>query len=191
MTKQEIRNIYKEKRKQLSHHTTEKFNDLLLINFQKAKLPFINCVHTYLSSSKLGEADTAKIIRYLQFKNPELIVAVPKVDVHSGNMVQYYFDEDTVVVHNAFGIDEPVNGDLITEKEIDLVLVPLLAFDKMGYRVGYGKGHYDKFLSRCRPDVIKAGISFYDPVDEIEDINAFDIPLNFCVTPQELYVFDN
>ena len=74
--------------------------------------------------------------------------------------------------------------------EIDLVLVPLLAFDKNGYRVGYGKGYYDKFLSNCRPDVIKIGLSFFDAVDEIEDIDDYDLPLNFCVTPQRLYDFE-
>ena len=63
MKKQELRDIFKEKRKTLSVHDIEKFNDLILINFQKLKLPFINCVHTYIASLKLGEPDTATIIR--------------------------------------------------------------------------------------------------------------------------------
>ena len=190
MIKEELRKIYKEKRKQLSHHDIEKFTDLFLINFQKADIPFITCVHTYLASPQLGEADTANIIRYLQFKNPFLKVVIPKIDIHTGVMKHYRYNEETELISNAFGIDEPKEGTIVPESEIDLVLVPLLVFDKNGYRVGYGKGYYDKFLPQCRPDVIKAGICFFDAVDSIEDINTFDIPLNFCITPSELYAFE-
>lgn len=189
MTKKELRKIYHEKRKELSIHTIEKFNDLILINFQKINLPFINCVHTYLASLKLVEVDTAIIIRYLKFKNPHLKVAVPKIDIHSGNMRHFHLDEEVKLISNGYGIQEPDNAREIMEDEIDLVLVPLLAFDHRGYRVGYGKGYYDKFLTVCRPDVIKIGLSFFDPVDEISDVNVFDIPLDFCVTPHQLFDF--
>ena len=81
------------------------------------------------------------------------------------------------------------SGEITEPDEIDLVLVPLLAFDQEGYRVGYGKGYYDKFLSQCREDVIKIGLSFFEPVDAISDINQFDMSLNYCVTPQQVYDF--
>ncbi|HXR83067.1 MAG TPA: 5-formyltetrahydrofolate cyclo-ligase [Hanamia sp.] len=189
MTKQELRNIFKEKRKQLSLHDIEKFNDMLLINFQKLKLPFINCIHTYMASLKLGEPDTAKIIRYLQFKNPMLKIVIPKIDIHSGNMVHYHFHDGVEMIQNAYGIDEPKEGTVVSEEEIDVVLLPLLAFDKRGYRVGFGKGYYDRFLPFCRPNIIKIGLSFFEPVDEITDISGFDIPLNFCVTPDKIFDF--
>jgi 5-formyltetrahydrofolate cyclo-ligase len=189
MTKQELRNIFKEKRKALSVHDIEKFNDLILINFQKINLPFINCVHTYVASLKLGEPDTTTIVRYLQFKNPLIKIVIPKIDIHSGNIVHYHFDEEVEMITNAYGIDEPKGGHLILENEIDLVLIPLLAFDKKGFRVGFGKGYYDKFLARCKSNVIKTGLSFFDPVDEIKDISGFDIPLNFCITPKEIFSF--
>ncbi|MDP4284969.1 MAG: 5-formyltetrahydrofolate cyclo-ligase [Bacteroidota bacterium] len=189
MNKKQLRNIYKEKRKAISVHQLDKLNDLVLVNFQKIPLPFINCIHTYLASLKLGEADTSKIVRYLQFKNPELKVVVPKIDIHTGNMDHFHFDESIEIVNNAYGISEPKDGNKVRENEIDLVLVPLLTFDKKGHRVGYGKGYYDKFLCRCRKDVITVGLSFFDPVDEIEDINSFDIPLNYCVTPEQVFIF--
>jgi 5-formyltetrahydrofolate cyclo-ligase len=189
MTKKELRDIFKEKRKLLSSHDIEKFNDMVLVNFQKLKLPFINCIHTYMASLKLGEPDTAKIIRYLQFKNPMMKVVIPKIDIHSGNMVHYHFHEGVEMIQNAYGIEEPKDGTVISEEEIDVVLLPLLAFDKRGYRVGFGKGYYDRFLPFCRPNVIKIGLSFFDPVDEIKDISGFDIPLNFCVTPHKIFDF--
>lgn len=189
MIKATLRKIYKEKRTRLSPQEIEKFTDLILINFQAIQLPFLSCIHTYIASEKLGEADTSGITRYLQFKNPGLKILAPKIDIATGNMQHLNFDDEVELVHNAFGIAEPFSGEMIEPDEIDLVLVPLLAFDTQGYRVGYGKGYYDKFLSQCRENVIKIGLSFFEPVNTIDDINQFDISLNYCVTPQKVYEF--
>lgn len=70
-----------------------------------------------------------------------------------------------------------------------MVLIPLLAFDKKGYRVGYGKGFYDRFLADCRPDVVKVGLSVFEPIDEIADLNEFDIKMDFCITPNRVWQF--
>jgi 5-formyltetrahydrofolate cyclo-ligase len=69
------------------------------------------------------------------------------------------------------------------------VLVPLLAFDESGYRVGYGKGFYDRFLQQCRKDVLTVGFSYFDAIDKIEDTHQFDVPLNYCITPHRIYEF--
>ena len=189
MTKAELRKVYKEKRSRLSFQEVEKFTDLILINFQQIRLPFISYVHTYIASEKLGEADTSALTRYLEFKNPGLKILVPKIDITSGDMQHFHFNDEVELVNNAFGIAEPAGGETFSPDEIDLVLVPLLAFDKRGFRVGYGKGYYDRFLSECRQDVIKIGLSFFEPEEQIDDINQFDIPLNYCVTPQQVFEF--
>lgn len=189
MKKEELRFIYKQKRKVLSLQSIEKFNDLILINFQKLPLPPVECVHTYLSSLKLGEPETANIIKYLEFKNPLIKIVIPKVDIHSGNLAHFHYNNQVELIKSDYGIDEPKHGNQISEDEIDLVLIPLLAFDKTGYRVGFGKGYYDKFLARCRKDVIKVGLSFFEPVEKIEDVTGYDIPLDFCVTPTETFIF--
>ena len=84
---------------------------------------------------------------------------------------------------------EPYNNIFNDPEEIDLILVPLLAFDTYGYRVGYGKGYYDKFLKECREDLVKIGFSYFDPVDVIDDINAFDVKLTYCITPNANFTF--
>ena len=71
---------------------------------------------------------------------------------------------------------------------INIILVPLLAFDKNGHRVGYGGGYYDKFMIHY-PKSIKIGLSLEEPI-QILDINNHDIKLNFCITPKKLYKFD-
>ena len=189
MKKQDLRILFKQRRKELSLHSIEKLNDLILINFQKLPIPDIQCVHTYLSSFKLGEPETATIVKYLQFKNPLIKVVIPKVDIHGGQLAHYQYGEQIELIKNQYGIDEPKGGNKVTEDEIDMVLIPLLAFDSKGYRVGFGKGYYDKFLSRCRKDVLKVGLSFFEPVDKIEDITGYDIPMDFCITPKENFIF--
>jgi 5-formyltetrahydrofolate cyclo-ligase len=189
MTKEQLRKMYKEKRKELSEGQMDRFNDLLLIGFQKINLHFINCIHTYLSSLKLREPDTCKLVRFLQFRNPHIKVAVPKIDMHKNHMEHVEFEASTELINNIYGIPEPAGGSLIREKDMDVILVPLLAFDNRGFRVGYGKGYYDRFLANCRKDAIKIGLSFFEPVERIEDIDQFDIPLNYCVTPKQLFVF--
>ena len=163
--------------------------DLLLIRFQQLDLPFLGYVHSYLPIEELNEANTYTILRFLEFRNPGLRVVVPKADFESGELTNYLYEERTALVKNKYGILEPESGTIIPSQKMDLVLVPLLAFDRRGYRVGYGKGLYDRFLQGCRPDALKIGLSFFEAVDHIDDTADFDIPLTHCVTPEKVYEF--
>jgi 5-formyltetrahydrofolate cyclo-ligase len=189
MTKNECRRIYREKRRGLTSQQILKLDDLLLIQFQKLDLPYVSCVHTYLALEKENEIDTFHLIQYLKFRNPGMIIAVPKVDFESETFHQVAIDEDTEFIVNKHGIDEPEDDNLIPADQTDLIFVPLLAFDKKGYRVGYGKGFYDKFLSTCRSDIIKIGLSYFPPIEWIGDVNEYDIPLDYCITPEKVYQF--
>ena len=71
----------------------------------------------------------------------------------------------------------------------DLIIVPLLAVDAQGHRVGYGKGFYDRFLSKCRPDCLKVGLNYFEPDERIVDVGEHDIKLDACVTPTEVFCF--
>jgi 5-formyltetrahydrofolate cyclo-ligase len=187
--KAELRKIYREKRKQMSWKERERGTDLVLINFQKLDLPFIGCVHTYLAMEEANEMETANITRYLEFKNPGLITVVPKINMDAGEMRHYIYNDDMEMAPNSFGIIEPVKGEKVRADEIDLVLTPLLAFDKKGNRVGYGKGFYDKFFAQCKKDVIRVGLCFFEAEERIDDVNEFDVPLHYCITPQQVYTF--
>ena len=90
---------------------------------------------------------------------------------------------------NTYNIPEPIDGIPIANTSIDVVFVPLLAFDLKGNRVGYGKGFYDNFLADCKPETIKIGLSFFEAEAEIEDVFKNDIPLDYCVTPKQIYTF--
>ena len=116
-----------------------------------------------------------------------VLVVVPQLDLQSGEMENVAFTANAELIENKWGIPEPTNGNIVDAAEIDVVLVPLLCFDHSCYRVGYGKGFYDKFLSKCRPDCLKIGLSFYPPVDNVSDLGPYDIPLDYCVTPELKY----
>lgn len=187
MTKQEARKIYKEKRNALTTAERNRFDDLVLINFQQLPLPHLFYVHTYLAIKEKNEIETDHLLHYLEFRNPELKVVIPKMK--NDELVHIEYDETVDVVVNSMGIPEPVNGKEVNSAEIDLILVPLLAFDEAGNRVGYGKGYYDKFLYQCRAGALKIGLSYFDAVGRISDTEQFDIPLNYCITPHRIYEF--
>ena len=63
----------------------------------------------------------------------------------------------------------------------DLLPLVLVAFDERGYRVGYGKGYYDRFLAKCKPTCFKVGLSFFPPLEMIEDVHEYDVPLDLCI----------
>jgi 5-formyltetrahydrofolate cyclo-ligase len=86
---------------------------------------------------------------------------------------------------SSFGIKEPVGAKEISASELDLVLVPLLAADIAGNRVGYGKGFYDRFLSDLSPQAKSIGLSLFDlESDLISDIHPNDIHLNLFINPE-------
>jgi 5-formyltetrahydrofolate cyclo-ligase len=189
MQKKEVRQLYREKRLALSIQERSKWDDLLLIQFQTADLPFINGLLSFWPIEENHEPDTHLFTEFLRFRNPEMKVCYPVSDFSTGNMQAIITDIDTTFTKKELNIFEPDNGEIARPEELDLIFVPLLAFDELGYRVGYGKGFYDKYLSLCRPDCIKVGFSYFGPVDLIEDRHEFDLPLDLCITPQNVYVF--
>jgi 5-formyltetrahydrofolate cyclo-ligase len=182
MKKKELRKIYKQKRKKLSTVEVESFQESIYQQIFEFDFLSINTIHVFLSIERLLEINTNPIIDFLLLKNKTIVVSVS--DFSSNTLTHYLFDRNTKLIVSSFGIPEPINGIEIDPKEIDLVFVPLLISDKKKYRVGYGKGFYDRFLAECRTDVKTIGLNFFKPIDEIEDPNEFDIPLHQVIYPK-------
>jgi 5-formyltetrahydrofolate cyclo-ligase len=191
MLKTEIRKIYKDKRLQLSSSQKEKLDDLLLIQFQKLPLPYLQVMLSYWPIAAFNEINTHTITDFIEFRNPGIHIAYPVTDFITHKMTAILTDEDTEFSENMYRITEPIATEKISPELIDIVLVPLLAFDPRGYRVGYGKGFYDRFLADCKKDVIKIGLSYFEPIDTITDTDANDIKLDHCITPDKIYDFIN
>lgn len=166
-----------------------KLDDLLLIQFQKLSLPSLQAILSFYPIEGKGEINTFPLTDFLAFRNPGLQVCYPKTNIFQNTMQAVITNEDSDFDANEYGIPEPVAGAVLAAQNLDAVFVPLLAFDKKGARVGYGKGFYDRFLQNCRTDCLKIGLSYFDAVEQIEDAGEFDVPLSHCITPQTTYVF--
>ncbi len=189
MLKKEIRKLYRKKRDDVTYPERLRWDDLLLIQFQTLPLPFLEMVFTYYPVEDNNEINSFLFTEYLHFKNPNLQICYPKMHAQTNTMQAIVCNADSIFQANEFNIPEPLDTEIADPEKIDLVLIPLLAFDKTGLRVGYGKGYYDRFLNECRPDCLKIGFSYFEPIAAIDDANDYDIPLDFCITPQQIYVF--
>ena len=184
MFKGELRKVYKLKRSSLTNTETlslEIANKTLEIDIWN-----LQNYHVFFPIEKHKEVDSKLIIQIIQGKDKNVIL--PKLNLESKTIDSFLLTDSTPMKTNHLGISEPLNGIQINNNQIDLVFVPLLAFDNFGHRVGYGGGYYDKFLSKC-PHAIKVGLSYFDPINKIEDINSKDIKLDYCITPNKVYKF--
>lgn len=142
--------------------------------------------HLFLSIPDKNEVDTSFLLTILQGKDKDIIV--PKVG-RAGELDHYLLTDTTVFKTSTWGIPEPVSGVQISPEQLDVVFLPLLAFDLHGYRVGYGGGFYDRFLARCREGILKVGLSYFEPVKKISDLHSGDLRMDYCVTPEKTYSF--
>ena len=187
MTKSELRKIYKQKRQALSTETIFDLSLQIANNLLELPIWEFSYYHIFLSITEQKEINTDYILSILSGKDKHIIVS--KSDFTTNDLTHFLLTDSMVIKKNKYNIPEPAEGIPIDNKLIDVVFIPLLAFDKQGHRVGYGKGFYDTFLSKCKPETIKIGLSFFEAESEIEGVFENDVPLDYCVTPTKTYRF--
>lgn len=187
MTKAALRKKYQSLRNDLNPEQIEELS--LAIANQSLKLPIWNQTyyHLYLPIIHKKEVNTEYILQILQGKEKEVVLS--KSDFNTNQLKHFLLTENTLIKTNKYGIPEPTNGLEVPVHQIEVVFVPLLAFDKNGHRIGYGKGFYDQFLAQCSPETLKIGLSFFEHENKIEDILPTDIPLDYCITSKTNYRF--
>jgi 5-formyltetrahydrofolate cyclo-ligase len=183
MKKAELRKIYKQKRQELSFDAIHKLQENIYQQIYKLDVVDIKTIHIFLTLAKFKEIDTTPIINYFRSKNIKIVVS--KSDFTNNTLTHFYLEKDTEIELNKYGIPEPKNATQVSEKKLDIVFVPLLISDKQNFRVGYGKGFYDRFLAKCRKDCKTIGLNLFKPIVKIDDFNAFDIALDTVIYPKQ------
>lgn len=130
-------------------------------------------------------------IKKLSFYNKDLLIAsfmpinneieikldnkmcYPKVE---GKIINFYIPDS--FTKGVYGILEP-NGELVKKEDIDIIIVPLLYFDKYNNRVGYGGGYYDRYLADYKGITIGVAYDFQE-VDKI-DVKPTDVKLDYII----------
>jgi 5-formyltetrahydrofolate cyclo-ligase len=187
MNKKELRAKYKALRQELSADEIEDRSLAIANRILQLDIWEKTYFHLFLTIEEKKEVETEFILQVLAGKDKEILVS--KCDFESCGMTNYLLTDNTKFQKNEYNIYEPVDGIEVPNNKVEVVFVPLLAYDKKGNRVGYGKGFYDTFLSKCNDDVIKVGVSFFEPEEAIDDVFEGDIRLDYCVTPMINYDF--
>ncbi|HOZ73752.1 MAG TPA: 5-formyltetrahydrofolate cyclo-ligase [Flavobacterium sp.] len=187
MTKKELRVKYKQLRSALSETEIEELSLAIANQLLSLDLWDNNYFHVFLPIDGKNEVDTQFVMHILSGKDKEIVVS--RSDFESVQMTHFLLTDNTKFKKNAYGIPEPVDGIEVPAQKIQVVFVPLLAFDQTGNRVGYGKGFYDTLLTDCALEVVKVGLSFFEAETAIDDVFTGDVRLDYCVTPQRVYTF--
>ena len=190
MYKSELRKIFLERQKNLSlfdkRRKSEQITGKFFFHFTLNNIRFLHC---FIAIEKYNEINTTLIFTRLWDEFPHIQTLVPRISFETNEIENIKYSAQTKLIKNVWQINEPDIGFNVDAEEIDLIIVPLICFDKKGFRVGYGKGFYDKLLKNCRSDCLKIGLSYFPPIEKIADLGNFDVKLDFCITPEKLLSF--
>ena len=187
MTKKELRKKYKLLRQELSKNQIEDYSMAIANQLLKLNIWNYNFYHIFLSIENQNEINTEPILNILAGKDKHIVI--PKTNFEDYQMTHYLLTDNIKIKKNSCGIPEPVEGIEINPLQIDIVFVPLLAFDKKGNRIGYGKGFYDRFLQKCKTNTIKIGLSYFNAETKVFDTHNNDVKLEYCITPKRVFNF--
>ena len=187
VTKSELRKKYKILRDDLSTHQVDNLSLSIANQLLKLDIWHFTFFHIFLSIEEKKEINTDYILNILSGKDKNIVLS--KSSFSTGLMTHFLLTDNTIIKKNSYNIPEPMDGIEITPKKLEVVFVPLLAFDNQGNRVGYGKGFYDRFLSECKEDTLKIGLSFFEAETELIDNSKNDVRLDYCITPKRVYSF--
>lgn len=187
MTKKELRIKYKALQQSLTESEVDEMSITIANHLVKMNIWNHQFYHVFLSIEENKEVNTDYLLHILAGKDKEVVVS--KSNFLTLAMTHYLLTDGTRLKKNQYNIPEPIDGLEVPVSKIDVVFVPLIAFDKGGNRVGYGKGFYDKFLGECRADTLKIGLSFFEAEEQITDLYQGDVTLDFCITPKGVYKF--
>lgn len=188
MPKSAARAFGRQQRTQLTEEQVRQLSDSVMNRLDPVWFTYPRH-HIFWPIPKKKEVDTLPLAHQLA---EQAKVYLPKMGA-SGQLTHHPWKPGDTLIQNSWGIDEPMTEGLSTSEFWDqgiptLVWVPLLAFDRTGYRVGYGKGFYDQFLQNAQ-NAFKVGLSLQGPLENELAHDPWDIRLDACVSPDRIWTF--
>ncbi|WP_179334190.1 5-formyltetrahydrofolate cyclo-ligase [Winogradskyella costae] len=187
MSKPLLRKKYKELRQQLSLTEVDDFSLAIANKLLTLDIWDKTFYHIFLTIEEQKEINTDYILNILSGKDKNIVISKSNFEDYS--MTHYLLMDNTKIKKNTYNIPEPIDGIEIPSSQLEVIFIPLLAFDNTGHRIGYGKGFYDRFLAQCKPETIKIGLSFFEAEAETIEASEEDIRLDYCVTPNRVFQF--
>ena len=181
-----LRQHFLKKRISISSSELDELSMKITSNVNSLKIWNFNYYHIFMTLKEKNEINTEELINILRKKEKKIVV--PKI--FENDLKNFQITDSTNFKLNKLGINEPIEGNEIKNDLIDVIFLPLIIFDIKGNRVGYGKGYYDRLLKSKSKKILKIGLSIFDPVDKILDVNNYDIKMDYCVTPKEVFKFN-
>lgn len=184
--KNNIRKTYKTKRAQMSQEDVRSKSRIAAKKFLLSDI-YKTCKTLMLYMPLGNETDTSEIVK-TAFKDGKRLV-FPVTDAKTAVITPYYATEHTKFSNGAFSVSEPASTSIASVSDIDVVLVPGIAFAKNGARVGFGKGCYDKLLINAR--ATKVGFCYDFQMCDNISVQAHDICMDYIVTNAEFIKCDS
>lgn len=187
MHKTEFRKKYTNKRNLISENQIEDWSLEIANQCLKLNIWHLEFYHIFMSIPTKKEINTEYLLNILQGKDKNILI--PRSDFKTIEIKNILLTDSTIFEISPYGIPEPKNGIEISPDKINVIFIPLLAFDCNGNRIGYGKGFYDRLLEKCSVNTIKIGLSFFEAEEKPLPNNSNDQSLDYCVTPKNIYQF--
>ena len=187
-TKTELRQEYRQLRKQLSGAEVNDLSQKIVkqvgnwLEGQESLMQF----HLFFPIAKFNEVNTFYLQQLLEQRGKTLYTS--QVNREEDRLDTLLLPSEAAFFLDEWGIPVPQESLRVPTTKIQVVFVPLLAYDSSGHRLGFGKGFYDKFLSSLEQSVIKVGLSFF-PAEDAIPTEPHDVPLDYCITPDRIRAF--
>lgn len=189
--KAELRNLFRSKRHNLSQADRNEASARIrtrLLGLPEVRLA--KSVMLYVPTK--NEVDTWPLLEHFWTVGVEVLLPRCRDD-QPGFMDIHAVDNAAELGPGQFGLTEPILGlaPLVTEPEPDIILVPALAFDRRGFRLGFGGGYYDRFLSRLACQHLRVGLAYDFQIAERLPAESWDIPVQRVITQDTIICTEN
>ncbi len=188
MNRQDIRKQVLAWRRQMEPEELERLGNLIASKILQSEwYQQAHCVHCFYGVTAKGEIPTVQIIQHAI--DAGKVLAMPKVTDSEGGMIHTRVEDPGLLQPGPWGIPEPAGTEEVPVEDIDLILVPGLAADCSGNRIGYGKGYYDRFLGQARRAVKVMLVPEKFIFDQIP-AEDHDVPVDLIVTDKRIHTCD-